>query len=267
MRIEGRVFVVTGAGNGIGREVTLHLLRKGARVAGVDLSEAGLAETARLAAAGRHFSAHALSVADRQAVAALPEQVLAAHGQVDGLVNVAGIIQRFVHVEELSIEEIEKVMAVNFWGTLYACQAFLPHLKKRPRASIVNISSMGGLVPVPGQGAYGASKAAVKLLTETLFAELQGTSVAVTVVFPGGVGTDITVNSGVEMPGGGRPLEGKAPKMTKVEDAAAAIVEAIEKGTFRLLIGADVTMIDKIARVAPKRAILLIAEQMKKLLG
>ena len=94
MRIEGRVFVVTGAGNGIGREVTLHLLRKGARVAGVDLSEAGLAETARLAAAGRHFSAHALSVADRQAVAALPEQVLAAHGQVDGLVNVAGIIQR-----------------------------------------------------------------------------------------------------------------------------------------------------------------------------
>lgn len=268
MRIEGRVFVVTGAGNGIAREVTLQLLAKGGRVAAVDLSEEGLAETARLADAGKRLSTHALSVADRAAVEALPDAVLAAHGQVDGLINVAGIIQRFVHVEDLAIEEIEKVMAVNFWGTTYMVKAFLPLLKKRPKAAIVNVSSMGGLVPVPGQGAYGASKAAVKLLTETLFAELQDTSVAVTVVIPGGVGTNITANSGVTVPGGSHQAPGgKAPKVTKATDAAAQIVDAVEQGTFRVLIGNDVLTIDRIARVSPQRAILLIATQMKKLLG
>ncbi len=126
---------------------------------------------------------------------------------------------------------------------------------------------MGGLVPVPGQGAYGASKAAVKLLTETLYAELRGTSVVVTVVFPGGIGTNITANSGVEVPGGGHVRAGKLPKVTPVEDAGAAICEAIEKGTFRLLIGGDVKAIDKLARFSPQRAIVTIADQMKKLLG
>ena len=78
------------------------------------------------------LTTHAMSVADRAAVEALPEQVLAAHGQVDGVLNIAGIIQRFVHVEDLSIEEIEKVMGVNFWGTLYMDKTFLPLLKARP---------------------------------------------------------------------------------------------------------------------------------------
>lgn len=267
MQIQGRTFVVTGGGNGIGREVALQLVRKGARVAAVDLSEAGLAETARLAASDR-LSTHALSVAERAAVEALPAAVQEAHGRVDGLINVAGIIQRFVPVEQLELAEIEKVMAVNFWGTVYTCQAFLPALKQRPQACLVNVSSMGGLVPVPGQGAYGASKAAVKLLTETLYAELRGTNVAVTVVFPGGVGTEITKNSGVDVP---RPPEvvatGKLPKVTSVEDAGAQIVEAIQKGTPRLLIGSDVKAVDKLARLAPTRAIITIADQMKKLLG
>ena len=267
MHIAGNVFVVTGAGNGIAREVTLQLLRKGARVAAVDLSEPALAETAALAGTtAARLTTHVLSVADRAAVEALPDAVVAAHGRVDGLLNIAGIIQRFVHVEDLSVEEIEKVMAVNFWGTLYFRKAFLPALKLRPAASIVNVSSMGGLVPVPGQGAYGASKAAVKLLTETLYAELQGSKVAVTVVFPGGIGTDITKNSGVEVPGMAE-AGGKAPKVTPVDEAGRQIVEAIEKGTFRVLIGSDVRTIDAIARVSPRRAILLIADQMKKLLG
>ena len=201
MQIADKVFVVTGGGNGIGREVVLELIRRRGRVAAVDLRADGLAETVRLAGApeGR-LTTHTLSVADRAAVQALPDQVIAAHGQVDGVLNIAGIIQRFVHVEELSIEEIERVMAVNFWGTLYMDKTFIPVLKQRPQAALLNVSSMGGLVPVPGQGAYGASKGAVKLLTETLYAELRDTHVAVTVVFPGGVGTNITGNSGVDVP-------------------------------------------------------------------
>jgi short-subunit dehydrogenase len=201
-------------------------------------------------------------------VEALPEQVIAAHGQVDGVLNIAGIIQRFVHVEDLSIEEIEKVMAVNFWGTLYMAKTFIPYLKARPSAALLNVSSMGGLVPVPGQGAYGASKGAVKLLTETLYAELQGTSVAVTVVFPGGVGTNITGNSGVEVPNMDKVMaSGKAPKATSPDAAARLIVDAVASGKPRLLIGNDAKMLDRMSRVAPTKAITTVAAQMKKLLG
>jgi NAD(P)-dependent dehydrogenase (short-subunit alcohol dehydrogenase family) len=269
MQIAEKVFVVTGGGNGIGREVTLELLRRGARVAAVDLSESGLAETAALAAAPEGFlTTHALSVADRAAVEALPEQVIAAHGQVDGILNIAGIIQRFVHVEDLAIEEIEKVMAVNFWGTLYVDMAFIPYLKERPSAALLNVSSMGGLVPVPGQGAYGASKGAVKLLTETLYAELRGTSVAVTVVFPGGVGTNITGNSGVEVPNMDKVMaSGKPPKTTAPDDAARQIVDAMSAGKPRLLIGSDAKMLDRLSRLNPTKAITTVADQMKKMLG
>lgn len=266
MRIADKVFVVTGGGNGIGREVVLELLRRGARVAAVDLSAEGLAETARLAAADGRLTRHVLSVADRAAVEALPEAIVEQHGQVDGVLNIAGIIQPFVHVDQLTIEQIERVMAVNFWGTLYMDLAFLPLLKARPESALLNVSSMGGLVPVPGQGAYGASKGAVKLLTETLYAELRGTSVAVTVVFPGGVGTNITGNSGVEAPVAAM-ADGKAPKVTAADDAARQIVDAVQKGTFRVLIGSDARMLDRLSRVSPTRAITTVADQMKKLLG
>jgi short-subunit dehydrogenase len=134
----------------------------------------------------------------------------------------------------------------------------------RPEASIVNVSSMGALVPVPGQGAYGASKAAVKLLTECLFAELQGTNVAVTVVFPGAVGTRITENSGVEAPA--MPA-GAQPKFTSAPDAGSQIVDAIEKGDFRVLIGGDARMLDRLSRLAPTRAITTVAKRMKESLG
>jgi NAD(P)-dependent dehydrogenase (short-subunit alcohol dehydrogenase family) len=266
MQIADKVLVVTGGGNGIGREVVLELVRRGARVAAVDLRPEGLAETVRLANAPGRISTHVMNVADRAAAEALPACVVAAHGQVDGLLNVAGIIQRFVHVDELSIAEIENVMAVNFWGTLYLDLAFLPLLKARREAALVNVSSMGGLVPVPGQGAYGASKGAVKLLTETLYAELRGTPVAVTVVFPGGVGTNITRNSGVVVPAGALD-GGKTPKVTAADDAARQIVDAVATGKFRVLIGSDAKMLDRLSRVSPPRAIPTVAAQMKKLLG
>ena len=214
MKLTDQVVVVTGGGNGIGREVVLTLLARGARVAALDLRPEGLAETASLANAGDRLSTHAVDVTDREAVCALADAVSTIHGRVDALINVAGIIQPFVRFAELSREQIENVMNVNFWGVVWTCQAFLPLIRQRPQGAIVNVSSMGGFVPVPGQTAYGASKAAVKLLTEGLYAELRGTGVAVTVVYPGGVSTHITENSGVEMPGGAArsaPAQGSAP--------------------------------------------------------
>lgn len=267
MQIADKVFVVTGGGNGMGREVVLQLIQRGARVAAVDLSEAGLAETVALAGAteGR-LTTHAVNVADRDAVLALPDTVIKAHGQVDGLFNVAGIIQPFVKLEELGFDVIERVMNVNFWGVVNMSKAFLPHLLARPESGLLNVSSMGGFLPVPGQAAYGASKAAVKLFTEALFAETQGTPLAVTVVFPGGVATNITTNSGVDMPRMAAST-GKQPKATSAADAGRQIVEAMEKGAFRATIGGDARLMDRLARLAPRRATLLIASQMKSLLG
>ena len=251
----------------MGREVVLQLLSRGARVAAVDLSEAGLAETAELANAGTNLTTHAVNVSDRKAVLALPAAVIKAHGQVDGVFNVAGIIQPFVKIQDLDFEVIERVMNVNFWGVLNMSKAFLPELLKRPEAGLLNVSSMGGFLPVPGQAAYGASKAAVKLLTEALFAELQGTNVSVTVVFPGGVGTNITANSGVEIPNMEELTKGKTPKTTTPADAGRQIIEGMENGRFRVLIGSDAKFMHRFSRLNPKRATLLIANQMKALLG
>ncbi|UNX55036.1 SDR family NAD(P)-dependent oxidoreductase [Georgenia sp. TF02-10] len=267
MKVAQKVFVVTGGGNGIGRALVLALLARGARVAAVDVGEQALADTALLVPTGAdRLSTHVVDVTDRAAVEALPAAVLAAHGQVDGVVSVAGIIQKFVPVADLTYAEIEKIMAVNFWGVVHMSKTFLPHLTGRPEACLVNVSSMGALAPVPGQSAYGASKAAVKLFTEGLYAELRDTPVAVTAVFPGGVATDISANSGVTVAGadGG---DSSGMVQTTAPDAAAQIVAGIEKGAFRVVIGKDARMTDRMARLAPRRAVNLIADRMKSLLA
>jgi NAD(P)-dependent dehydrogenase (short-subunit alcohol dehydrogenase family) len=267
MKIADKVFVVTGGGNGIGREVVLGLLARGARVAAVDLSEDALAGTARLAAAGQdRLTTHVVDIADRPGVEKLPDEVVAAHGQVDGVINVAGIVHRFARVHDLTYDEIERVMNVNFWGVVNVSKAFLPVLLERPEASLVNVSSMGALAPVPGQSAYGASKAAVKLLTEGLYAELRGTAVAVSVVFPGGVGTDILANSGVSMGGRNTESSGTKSKLTSPTDAGEQIVRAVEKGSYRVRIGGDARMLDRLSRLMPQRATEMIANRMKALL-
>lgn len=268
MQLRDRVLVVTGGGNGIGREVVLQLLAAGARVAAIDLRAESLAETAALAGGDDRLSTHAVDVSDRGAVEALVPEVVAAHGQVDGLLNVAGIIQPFVKVAELGYPDIERVMAVNFWGVVHTCKAFLPLLSQRPEAALLNVSSMGALAPVPGQAVYGASKAAVKLFTEALYAEHRGTGVRVTVVFPGAIATEITKNSAVEVPGSGSMDErAAAARTTTAQEAGRKILEAVERGSYRVTIGRDATMLDRFSRLAPRRATELIAKKMADLLG
>lgn len=272
MEIIQNVFVVTGGGNGIGREVVLQLLGRNSRVAAVDLDADALAETARLANAGDLLSTHAVDITDREAVGALPAAVKETHGKVDGLINVAGIIHEFTSLSELGHEVIERVMNVNFWGTVNTSQAFLPELEARPNAAIVNVSSMGALVPFPGQSAYGASKAAVKLFTEGLRAEHHGTRLTATVVFPGAISTNITANSGVEdRPAAVKPVTAgkkgkkhKEPVLTSPEDAAAAIVRAVETGKPRVLIGKDAAMIDRLSRLLPAKAVAIVAKKMAR---
>jgi NAD(P)-dependent dehydrogenase (short-subunit alcohol dehydrogenase family) len=267
MKIQGKVFVVTGGGNGVGRELVLRLLAKGARVAAIDMREASLRELTELAGESRdRLSTHVLDITDRAAVEALPDKVIARHGTVDGLINNAGIIQPFVKLNELGYDSIEKVMHVDFYGALYMTKAFLPHLLARPEAHITNISSMGGFLPVPGQTIYGAAKAALKLMTEGLHSELMDTNVKVMVVFPGGMKTNISANSGIQ----GTPQVKEGAKEYKTllpEKAAAMILAGIEQNRYRLTVGPDATFMDRLVRLAPEYAAGLIFKQMKNLLG
>lgn len=266
MKVNNKVIVVTGGGSGIGRELVLQLLQKGARIAGVDLNEKTLAETAELAGELRsRLSTHVVNVTHTAEVEALPAAVIAAHGSVDGLINNAGIIQPFVRFKDLAMSDIERVMTVNFYGPIYMTRAFLPLLLQRPEAHIVNVSSMGGFLPVPGQTIYGASKAAVKLFSEGLKSELMDTHVDVTVVFPGAIATNITVNSGVMTP---EQKSGSTPphKTTPASVAARVIVDGMENNRYRVLIGSDAKTMDFLSRLIPRRSAMIIYEQMKDLL-
>ncbi len=267
MKIENKVYVVTGGGNGIGRELVLQLLSSGAKVAAVDIDQEGLGETAELADEKRsNLSQHIVDITDREAVQQLPETLISNWGAVDGLINNAGIIQPFVKSNEVGFDAIDQVMNVNFHGTVNMTKAFLPNLLDRPEAHIINVSSMGGFLPVPGQGLYGASKAAVKLFTESLYAELLGTNVHVSIVFPGAIGTDIAARSGVVMDAAAAEEGASSFNPMPPAEAAAAILKGIEKDKFRILVGSDAKFMNFLYRLSPKFATKYIAKQMGDLL-
>jgi NADP-dependent 3-hydroxy acid dehydrogenase YdfG len=265
MKVKDKVIVVTGAGSGIGRELVLCLLSKGARVAGVDMNEKSLDETAVLAKHYKNrFTGFVANIAERLAVEALPEKVLTSFGAVDGVINNAGIIQPFSRLNDLDYPTIERVFDVNLFGTLFVIKTFLPHLLSRPEGHIANLSSMGGFLPVPGQTVYCAAKAAVKLLSEGLASELLHTRVRVTVVFPGAVATNILANSGVN---GHKPVEGAAAmKGTTAGRAAEVIVRGIERNAYHVFVGGDATLMDKLYRMSPAYAARAIANKMRALL-
>lgn len=269
MKATNKTIIVTGAGSGIGRELSLQLLQKQAKVLGIDIHSSALAETQKLAGVGDdRFKGIVMDITDKAKVDALPGEVIQHFGSVDGIINNAGIIQKFSTVNDLTIEEINRVMNVNFYGTVYLTKAFLPLFLERPEAHIVNISSMGGFIPFPKQTIYGAAKAAVKIFTEGLYAELKETNVNVTVVHPGAIATNITENSGL-----GKPKidpndpknAGTAAKMAlSPAKAAEIVIRAMEKNKFRVTVGKDATMLDILYRLNPRFATNFIGKMMKK---
>ncbi|MEH0156385.1 SDR family NAD(P)-dependent oxidoreductase [Limibacter armeniacum] len=262
MKVKDKVIVVTGGGSGMGRELTLQLLNKGAKVATADINESGLEETKQLAGElAKNLSIHVLDITDKAKVEAFPQVVIEEHGVVDGIINNAGIIQPFIDVKDLDYERIERIMNINFYGALYMVKSFLPHLLERPEGHIANVSSMGGFIPFPGQTFYGASKAAVKLLTEGLYAELKDTQVHVTVIHPGAVNTNITTNSGVEMRGNGDAAE-QAAKTLSPQKAAEIMIDAIEQNKYRVMVGKDARFLDFFYRFNPEKAVKFIVKQM-----
>ncbi len=266
MKVNNKTIVVTGGGSGMGRELVLNLLRKGAKVAAIDINENGLKETIELAGdLQENLVTYVLDITNKEAVEEKVNDIIDAIQTIDGLINNAGIIQPFAEVNDLEYKTTERVMNVNFWGTYYLTKTFLPHLLNRPEAHIVNVSSMGGFIPFPTQTIYGASKAAVKLFTEGLYAELKDTAVRVTVVHPGAIMTNITQNSGL----GGPKVESNDAQSNMAlspSKAAHIIIQAMEKNKFRATVGKDAWFLDKLYRFAPKFATVFIGKMMKKTL-
>lgn len=260
MKAQGKNIIVTGGGNGVGRELVLQLLDKGATVFAVDINEDALKETVRKSKENTKLFTYVVDISNKSDVFAFADKVIKEHGKVDGIINNAGIIQPFVYMNELEMDRIERVLNINFYGTLYMVKAFLPYLIKRPNAHIVNVSSMGGFLPVPGQSIYGASKAAVKLLTEGLYSELKGSNVGVSVVIPGGIATDIKKNSNISF---NVSTESKKSDMVLTPaKAAELIIKAMEKNKLRSYIGKDCKIMNALYKLNPRLAMGMINKVM-----
>jgi short-subunit dehydrogenase len=187
----GSVAVVTGASSGIGKAVAVELARRGAIVAGVARRQAELA--AALDECRRHVPDSIYQAADlssRAGCEAATTAILRRLGRIDILVNNAGISIRKPAVLT-TVEDVERVMAINFFAAVYLTMAMLPAMLERRRGSVVNITSVAGYLPNPKESAYGASKAALSLWSHGLNVDLHGTGVHVGVVSPGPIATEI----------------------------------------------------------------------------
>jgi len=268
MKVKNKTIVVTGGGGGMGREIVLNLLNKDANVIAVDINDQALEETTKIAGdKSTNLSCFRLDITNKSAVEDTVRLMFEKVETIDGVINNAGIIQPFIGVNDLEYDKIERVFNVNFWGTLHLTKALLPHLLTRPEAHIVNVSSMGGFMSFPTQTIYGASKAAVKILTEGLFAEMRETNVKVTVVHPGAVATNITTNSGLAGPKADTNTASENNMALSPVKAAALIIRAMEKNKFRATIGKDAWFLDKLYRFFPKFATKFIGKMMEKTLA
>jgi short-subunit dehydrogenase len=254
--LDGKVSVITGAASGIGRALARGLWHRGCQLALIDCDEDGLRQLQSELTRndnGRAVSLHVADVGDKARMKDVAAEVIEAHRTVHLLINNAGIGYEAAF-PQTSLAAWEQVMATNLWGTIYGCHFFLPHLAKAERAHIVNMSSLFGIVGMPGQTAYCTTKFALRGFSESLWEELRGTSVRLTVVHPGSVATNIM-----------KTAQGDDPSLLQriaawyetnaipPEAAAGQIIRAIIKGKSRVLISPEVVFADCVKRLLPVR--------------
>ncbi|HAI34312.1 MAG TPA: acetoin dehydrogenase [Alcanivorax sp.] len=257
---QNKVAVITGAGSGIGRALARDLAAAGARLALSDVNQVGLQETAdSLGLGSDRLITEAFDVADRDAFYAFAERVTGHFGAAHLVFNNAGVALGAT-VEDMSYEDFEWLMGINFWGVVHGTKAFLPHLKAAGEGHIVNVSSVFGLIGVPTQSAYNAAKFAVRGFTEALRQELEmeGGRVSCTSVHPGGIKTNIARNA--RMGAGVEKITGDVDKArrdfekmfrTTPEEASQTILKGVKGNKRRVLIGSDARAIDSMQRLMP----------------
>ncbi|WP_043111800.1 SDR family NAD(P)-dependent oxidoreductase [Solimonas flava] len=256
-----KVAAITGAGSGMGRELAIELAKRGCHVAISDVNEAGLAQTAEMVKRYPvRVSTQKLDVADRDAVYAWADKVVADHGKVNLIFNNAGVALATT-LEGADYGDFEWIMSINFWGVVYGSKAFLPHLRASGEGHIVNTSSIFGLFAVPGNGCYNASKFAVRGFNECLRQELELTKapVSLTSVHPGGIKTGIAKAARTS-----KSIEGVLARdvdsakvnfdklfITSANRAARIILKAVEGNKRRVLVGPDAKFLDIVVRLLP----------------
>ena len=254
-QFEKQVIAITGAGSGIGRCLAVQLAARGAALSLSDVNMAGLEETKSLLPESTNVLLYVADVSDRTAVTNYASATIEHFGQVNGIINNAGVTL-ISRASDTKREDFEWLMNINFWGVVNGVEAFLPHIRTTNQGYVVNVSSLFGLVGLPLQSTYNASKFAVRGYTEALKMEMAGTSVQVSCVHPGGIATNIAKSSRVDE----RALKGGQSKLiddferlavTTPEQAAAAIIDGMVKKRRRILIGNDAKVMDWFARHFP----------------
>nr|WP_070960803.1 SDR family NAD(P)-dependent oxidoreductase [Hyphomonas sp. Mor2] len=264
MKVSGKTIFITGAASGIGRALAIEGARRGATLALADVDLGGLGETRDLIAAETRNDArctlHKLDVSSLENWQTVRDDVLAVHGHVDGIINNAGITFAGP-VEDTGYDRFERVMAINFMGTVYGTKEFLPALKLRPEAVIANVSSVFGLFPMKKQAAYCASKYAVRGFTEVLHQELKGSGILVSSIHPGHIATKVLRNAveagntaGVDLPQAHQDFIVDAFEANGLPASTAAriILDGIAGGRRKILVGKDAQRSDWRSRLFPK---------------
>ena len=265
-----KVAVVTGAGSGIGRALALQLAKDGAKLAISDINEKGLAETLQLCqSVGGAVLAQVTDVAKLNEIQELVKAVMDTYGQVDIVINNAGIALGKKTLNDLSYEEWNKIMGVNLWGVIYGSKEFLPFLLKRPEAAIVNISSVFGLAGIAEQTPYCTTKFAVRGFTESLRMELLNSNVEVYCVHPGGINTgiaDFALEEAQSDPNKRKEIENFKKMLRHTpEKAARTILSAVLNKNQKILIGEEAYLFDFATRLLPVNYSKIFATTMKRL--
>ncbi|MEY4553177.1 MAG: hypothetical protein RL099_1505 [Bacteroidota bacterium] len=250
------VALVTGAASGIGRATSLELASRGTHLALLDRDAVKLEEVAQEAKRlGVRVSIHIVDLQDEKAVLKVPEAVIAEHGKINLLINAAGValIGRF---EKLTLEEFRWLIDINFWSVVVLTKGCLPYMQEQDYGHFVNFSSVWGLAAPAGRTAYTTSKFAIRGFSDTLRHELEGSNVGMSVVYPAGIKTPITmtarVAAAVNPEAAKRAQEALNVKYDISPEAAALlIVSAIEKRKAKLLIGRSSYLIDWLTRLFP----------------
>ena len=255
-KFDGMVAVVTGGGSGIGQALAVQLAKMGCHLALVDVNRKGMQETRRkIDNKAVKVTQHVADVSDERAMEELAQEVIAKHGRVNLLFNNAGITyaKRF---EAHTLKDWERIIGINIWGMIYGCHFFLPHLKQQAgRAHIVNLSSMVAFVGPPEQSSYAATKSAIKGFSESLWAELHGDGVGVTVVHPGAIRTNImaeALKSAEDKEAFARTKAIVDKIAMPVDKAAKKILKAVRQDRMRVVVGTDAALFESAKRVLPE---------------
>lgn len=247
-----KVAIVTGGGgDGIGHHLVLELARRGAKVAFCDIAKLDNTSS-QLARLGADHYAEVVDIGDKRAIDAFVANVLARHGQIDLLINNAGIALGDLTFGEASEQDFEKITCINYWGVIHTTQRCYPHLLQRPEAAIVNLSSSQGILALPYLVPYCTTKFAVRGFTDALRAEhrIRGIrNLTVHTVHPGAVATNITLNADHHNSSTQR-FHADLQKGTTAIGAARIILRGVQKNTGRIFIS-DGRAQDLLARLMP----------------